>query len=131
MIATATTLLLAIATAHGIGIVDGDAATIDLVATHRADDLLSISFLYLEEGKAWEQVDLADLHASWDALVDQLNELVGEHTVELTEVDEEAFHPFLGYGIALVTLLTFLTFAREAALVIGLLDRLFALVVVE
>ena len=131
MIATTAAFLLAVATAHGIGIVDSDTAAIDFVATHRADDLLSICFLDLEEGKAWKQVDLTDLHAPRDALIDQLNELVGEHTVELTEVDEEALHPLLGHGIALVALLAFLAFAREAALVIGLLDRLFALVVVE
>ena len=59
----------------------------------------------LEEREAGHEINLTDLHTTWDALVDELNELVGVHLVELTEVDEEALHPFLGYSIALVTLL--------------------------
>ena len=133
LIATAATLLLvrAITSTHRIGIVYGYASSIDFVATHRADDFLGISFLYLKEGEARKEVNLTYLHAPWDALVDELNELVGEHSVELPEVDEESLHPFFGYGIALVTLLAFFTFARKTSLVIGFFDGLFALVVVE
>ena len=133
LIATTATLLLvrAITSPHRIGIVYGYASSIDFVATHRADDFLGISFLYLKEGEARKEVNLTNLHAPWDALVDELNELVGEHSVELPEVDEESLHPFFGYGIALVTLLAFFTFARKTSLVIGFFDGLFALVVVE
>ena len=83
----------------------------------------------LEEREARHEVDLTDLHTTWDALVDELNELVGVHLVELTEVDEEALHPLLGYGIALVTLL--LALCGELTLIISLLDRLLTLIVVE
>ena len=84
----------------------------------------------LEEGEARQEVDLPDLDAARDTLVDQLNELIGEHAVQLTEVDEETLHPLLGDGIALVALLA-LTVALQAAALIGLLDGLLLLIVVE
>ena len=123
------TLTLALGGAYGISIVYDDTPTIHLVAAHGGDDLCGLVLIDLEEREARHEVDLTDLHTTRDALVDELNELVGVHLVELTEVDEETLHPFLGYGIALIPLL--LALGGELALVIRLLDSFLAVVVVE
>ena len=50
--------------------------------------------------------------------------------VELAEVNEEAFHPLLCDGVALIPLL-FLAFVGQSSLIVSLFDRILALIVVE